>query len=174
MSDDFLHNVESERLYSGLAYAIFAAPGAAVVIWMVWRVAAWCLFQAAVVSAWVGRLPALVRLPVAVGLLLIAWPLLLLALVAWVLVRLFPGLGLAPGQTPRLFSRSTSRAFSHVFLFCLALPLVLVPMRYLAYRLEGPQILFWHWLLILVPIPVLAVWLIARLRQKDDDWRRGL
>jgi hypothetical protein len=172
MLDGWLDQAASERLFSTLSYAIFVAPGAVVVIWIVWRVMVWCLFHAAVVSAWVGRLPAPFRVPTAVGLGLIAWPLLLLALGAWSLLRLFPGLAAAPGQ-PRLFARSTSRALSHVFLFCLALPLVFVPMRYLADRLEGPKILFWHWLLILGPLPVLVIWLIARLRRKQD-WRSRL
>ena len=173
MPDGMLDQAASERLFSNLSYAIFAAPAAVVVIWMVWRVMAWCLFPTAVVSAWVDRLPAPLAVPMAVGLLLIAWPLLLLALVAWTLIRFFPGLSVEQGQAPRLFARSTSRALSHVFLFCVALPLVFVPMRYFADRLEGPKILFWHWLLVLGPMPVLVIWLIARIRQKQD-WRSRL
>jgi hypothetical protein len=123
----------SERLFSALAYALFAAPGIAVLTWMAWRLMAWCLFHVAGNSAWIAR----------------------------------------KGDAPRLFARSTSRAFSAVFLFCLALPLVFVPLRYLADRLEGPKILFWHWLLALVPIPLLAISLIARLRRKRD-WRARL
>ena len=123
----------SERLFSALSYAVFAAPGAVVVIWMVWRLMAWCLFHAAVLV----------------------------------------GLAMERDRVPRLFARNTSAALSHVFLFCVALPLVFVPMRYLADRLEGPKILFWHWLLVLAPMLVLVIWLIARLRRKPD-WRSGL
>src|SRR5262249_28547472 len=68
----------SERLFSTLSYAVFATPAAIVVIWVVWRVLAWCLF--------LGR-----------------------------------------GQAPQLFARNTSATLSHVFLFCVALPLVFVP-----------------------------------------------
>jgi hypothetical protein len=173
MADGLFDQATSERLFSDLSYAVFVAPGGIVVIWMVWRVMAWSLFHTAVVTAWVGHLPTVFSLPMAVGLLLIAWPLLLLALVAWILIRLFPGLAVEQGQAPRLFARNTSPALSHVFLFCVALPLVFVPMRYLADRLEGPKILFWHWLLVLGPIAVLVIWLIARLRQKQD-WRSRL
>ena len=173
MPDDLFDQATSERLFSTLSYALFAAPGAVVVIWMLWRVMTWCLFHAAVVSAWVGRLPAPFPVPMAVGLLLIAWPMLLLALVAWILIGLLPGLAVEQGRAPRLFARSTSRALSRVFLFCLVLPLVFVPMRYLADRLEGPKILFWHWLLVLGAISVLAIWLIAR-AQRKQDWRSRL
>jgi hypothetical protein len=121
----------SERLFSALAYALFAAPGIVVLIWMIWRVTAWCLFH------------------------------------------LLSGRGVEQNQAPRLFARNTSRAFSSVFLFCLTLPLVFVPLRYLADRLEGPKILFWHWLFALVPIPVLAISLIVRMRRRQD-WRARL
>lgn len=57
----------------------------------------------------------------AVGLSMIAWPLLLLAFVAWILGRLFPGLAVEQGQAPRPLARNTSAALSHVFLFCVAL-----------------------------------------------------
>jgi len=90
-----------------------------------------------------------------------------------VLGRVFPGLAVEQGQAPRLFAPNTSAALSHVFLFCVALPLVFVPMRYLADRLEGPKILFWHWLLVLGSLGVLVIWLIARLRRKQD-WRSRL
>lgn len=156
----------SENLFSALTYVMFAAPAAVVVIWVVWRIMACCLFYTAVVSAWVGSLPAIVRMAVTIGLLLVAWPLLLLALFAWVLVRIFPGLAFEPGEVPRLFARSESRTLSYVFLFCLALPLIFVPLRYLADRLEGPKIAFWHWLLVFGPIPVLVIWLVARIRRK--------
>ena len=114
----------SERLFSTLSYAVFATPAAIVVIWVVWRVLAWCLF--------LGR-----------------------------------------GQAPQLFARNTSATLSHVFLFCVALPLVFVPMRYLADRLEGPKILVWHWLLVLGSLLVVTIWFIARLRRKQD-WRSRL
>jgi len=158
----------SEDLFSTLSYVVFAAPGAVVVIWAVWRVMAWCLFHTAQVSAWVGGLPALFQIPMVIGLVLIAWPLLLLALVAWMVVAIFPGLAVEQGEAPRVFARSTSSTLSYVFWFCLALPLVCVPLRYLADRLEGPQIGIWHWLLVFGPIPVLALWLVARVRRKPD------
>ena len=161
----------SERLFSTLSYALFAAPAAAVVIWLVWRVMVWCLFYTAVVSAWVGSLPAVLRIPIAIGLSLVAWPLLLLSLLAWIVTRLFPGLAVEPGEVPRLFARSTSAAFSWVFIFFLVLPVISVPLKYLAYRLEGPQISTWHWLLVFGPIPVLAIWLAVRVRRKQAEDR---
>jgi hypothetical protein len=158
----------SEDLFTNLSYVLFVAPAAVVVIWMVWRVMVWCLFYTAVVSAWVGSLPAIFQIPMMIGLLLVAWPLLLLALFGWILVLIFPGLAVEHGEVPRLFARSASRALSYIFLFCLALPLVCVPLRYLADRLEGPKISFWHWLLVFGPLPVLAIWLVARIRRKQD------
>jgi hypothetical protein len=128
----------------------------------------WCLFYTALVSAWVGSLPAVLQVPIVIGLLLVAWPLLLLALVGWILTLIFPSLAIEPGEVPRLFARSTSRALSYVFLSFLALPLVCVPLRYLADRLEGPKISFWHWLLVFGPIPLLLIWLVARIRRKPD------
>ena len=168
MADGLLDQAASERLFSTLSYAVFAAPGAVVVIWMIWRVMAWCLFHTALVSAWVGGLPALFQIPIVIGLVLVAWPLLLLALIAWIVIAIFPGLAVGQGEAPRLFARSTSPALSYVFWFCLALPLVYVPSKYLADRLEGPQISFWHWVLVFGPIPVLALWLVARVRRKED------
>ena len=162
-----------EDLFSTLSYALFAAPAAVVVIWVVWRVMAWCLYHTAQVSAWVGRLPAVFQIPITIGLLLLAWPLLLLALLAWILTLAFPSLAVEQGEAPRVFARNKSQAVSYIFLFFVALPLLVVPTRYLADKLEGPQISFWHWLLVLVPIPVLAVWLVARLRRKQD-WRAEL
>ena len=146
---------------------MFVAPAAVVVIWTVWRVMLWCLFHTAVVSAWVGSLPAVFQVPMTIGLVLVAWPLLLLALFGRILVLVFPGLAVGQGEVPRLFARSTSRALSYVFLFCLALPLIFVPLRYLADRLEGPKISFWHWVLVLGPIPVLVFWLVALIRRKQ-------
>jgi hypothetical protein len=157
----------SENLFSTLTYVMFVAPAAVVVIWAVWRVMLCCLFYTAVVSAGVGSLPVIFKIPITIGLLLVAWPLLLLALFASILVLIFPGLGVAHGEVPRLFARSTSRALSYVFLFCLALPLVFVPLRYLADRLEGPKISFWHWLLVLGPIPFVVIWLVALIRRKQ-------
>ena len=158
----------SEDLFSTLSYALFAAPAAVVVIWVVWRVMAWCLYHTVSVSAWLGRLPAVFQIPLAIGLLLLAWPLLLLALLAWILTLAFPGLAVEPGEAPRLFARNKSDALSYIFLFFLALPLLVVPTRYLADRLEGPQISFWHWLLVFGPLPVLAAWFVARVRRKQD------
>ena len=100
----------SERLFSTLSYVIFAAPAAAVVIWIVWRVMVWCLFYTALVSAWVGSLPAIFQIPIVIGLLLFAWPLLLLALLGWILILIFPGLASEHGEVPRLFARSRSAA----------------------------------------------------------------
>jgi len=158
----------SESLFSTLTYVLFVAPCAVVVLWMVWRVMVWCLFYTGLVSAWVGSLPALIQVPTSIGLLLVAWPLALLALAGWIVVLIFPRLAVEQGEVPRLFARSRSQALSYVFLFCLALPLVCVPMRYLADRLEGPQISLWHWLLVFGPLPVLAIWLVARIRRKPD------
>src|SRR6476646_536234 len=78
----------------------------------------------------------------------------------------------ARGQcaAPRLFARNTSRTVSAFFLFFLALPLVLVPLKFLAYRLAGPQITAWHWLIAYGPVPVMALWLAARLRRKRTDY----
>ena len=147
---------------------MFVAPAAAVVLWLVWRAMVWCLFYTALVSTWVGSLPAILRIPMLIGLLLLAWPLLLLALLGWILILIFPGLAVEHGEVPRLFSGRPSRAFSYVFLSLVALPLVLVPLRYLADRLEGPQISFWHWLLVFGPLPLLLIWLVARIRRKQD------
>ena len=158
----------SENLFSTLSYAMFVAPGAVVVIWVVWRVMVWCLFYTTLVSAWVGSLPGIVQIPILTGLLLFAWPLLLLALLGWISILMFPGLAVEHGEVPRLFARNRSRALSYFFLFFLALPLVVVPLRYLADRLEGPQISFWHWVLVVGPIPVLVIWLVARIRRKQD------
>ena len=161
----------SENLFSTLTYVLFAAPAAVVVIWLIWRVMVWCLFHTALVSAWAGSLPATFQVPIVTGLLLIAWPLLLLALLGWILTLIFPSLAVEHGEVPRLFARSTSQALSHIFLFCLFLPLVLVPLRYVADRLEGPQISTWHWILVFGPIPVLAIWLALRIRRKQTENR---
>lgn len=158
----------SENLFSTLTYVQFVASAAVVVIWTVWRVMVWCFFYTALVAAWVGSLPASFRIPILIGLLLITWPLLLLALFGWILILIFPGLAVEDGEVPRLFARNTSRAISYIFLFWLALPLVCVPLRYLADRLEGPKISFWHWLLVFGPIPVLLIWLVARIRRRQD------
>lgn len=158
----------SENLFSTLTYVLFVAPCAVVVIWVVWRVMVCCLFYTGLVAAWVGRLPAIFRVPVSIGLLLVAWPLLLLALAGWILILVFPSLALEQGEVPRLFARNTSRAVSYLFLFFLALPLVCVPLRYLADRLEGPKIGFWHWLLVFGPLPVLLIWVVTRIRRRQD------
>jgi hypothetical protein len=165
----------SERLFNILLYALWLIPAAIVVTWAVWRVMVWCLYYTALVSAWVGRLPAILRVPIGIGLLLLAWPLLVLALLGWLLVRVFPDLGVEHGEVPRLFARNRSQALSYVFLsFLIFLPAV-VPLSYLADRLEGPQISFWHWLLVFGPIPVLIIWLVTRIRriQREDIGRGG-
>jgi hypothetical protein len=165
----------SEMLFNTLLYALFVTPAAVVVIWVVWRVMVWCLYHTALVSAWVGRLPAILQVPIVIGLLLLAWPLLLLALFSWLLIRVFPGLAVEHGEVPRLFARNRSQALSYIFLsFLIFLPVV-VPLSYLADRLEGPQISFWHWLLVFGPIPVLIIWLVARIRriQRENVGRRG-
>jgi hypothetical protein len=110
----------SERLFSALSYAVFAAPAVVVLAWMVGHVIAWGV-----------------------------------------------------KRDRRLFARSPSPALARVFLFCLVLPLVFVPMRYLADRIEGPKILLWHWLLVPGSMAVLALWLIARWR-RQRDWRSRL
>ena len=79
----------SEKLFSTLTYVMFVAPAAVVVMWAVWRVMVCCLFYTGVVSAWVGSLPPIFRIPMMIGLLLVAWPLLLLALFGWILVLVF-------------------------------------------------------------------------------------
>ena len=158
-----------DNLFSTLSYAMFVAPAAAVVIWMVWRIMVWCLFYTTLVSNWLGSLPTLFQIPTLIGLVLVAWPLLLLALCGWILTLVFPGLALERGEVPRLFVRSKSQAFSQIFLFLLLLPLIVVPLRYLADRVEGPQISVWHWVLVFGPLPVLAIWLVARsIRRKRD------
>jgi hypothetical protein len=130
--------VSSERLFSTVSYALFIAPGAVVVMWILWRVAVWCRFHTARLVARVGGSPAAKNY-----------------------------------DFPRLFARNTSRAISYFFIFFLALPLLVVPLRYLADRLEGPQIGVLHWLLVVGPLPVLIAWLVALIRRKED-WRRGL
>jgi hypothetical protein len=156
----------SENLFSSLSYAVFVAPAAVVLAWVVWRVMVLCQFYASRVAGWLGRLPAILRVPVAIGLLAVAWPILLLALAAWIGIRVFPGLRLEQGRVPRLFARTESRALSWVFVFCLVLPLIFVPLRYLADRVEGPGISLWHWLLVAGPLPPLVIWFIAFLRRR--------
>ena len=51
----------SERLFNILLYALWVTPAAVVVTWVVWRVVIWCHSYTALVSAWVGRLPAILR-----------------------------------------------------------------------------------------------------------------
>jgi hypothetical protein len=161
--------LSSEKLFSTLTYVLFVSPAAVVVIWVLGRLTAWCLFHAGRLSSWLGGLPAVLQVPIVVGLLLVAWPLLLLAALRWLLAQLFPGLALEQGEVPRLFARNTSRAISYTFLFCLLLPLVLVPLRFLADRLEGPQIRLWHWVLVFGPIPVMVIGLVALIRRKRDE-----
>jgi hypothetical protein len=147
-------------------YVLFIAPAAVVVMWAVWRVMVWCLFCTGMVSARVRTVPVIFQIPLLFGLFLFAWPLLLLALVGRTVVLIFPSLAIEQGEVPRLFSRNRSEALSYTFLSLLLLPLVCVPLRYLADRVEGPKILFWHWILVFGPVSVLAVWLIARIRRK--------
>jgi hypothetical protein len=161
--------LSSERLFSALLYALFAAPAAVVVIWLVWRVMAWCLFHTASISARIGSLPAVLQVPIVIGLLLVAWPLLLLALCGWILTLIFPGLAAEQGRVPRIFARNTSQALSYVFIFLLTLPLLIVPLRYLAYRVAGPQISTWHWVLVFGPISALAIWLAVHIRRKQTE-----
>lgn len=161
--------LSSEKLFSTLTYVLFVSPAAVVVIWALGRIAAWCLFYAGLVSGWVGGLPVILQVPIVVGLLLVAWPLFLLAAIRWILVLVFPALALEQGEVPRLFARNTSRAISYTFLFCLLLPLVLVPLRFVADRLEGPQINFWHWVLVFGPIPLMVIGLVALIRRKRDE-----
>ena len=165
----------SERLFNILLYALWVTPAAVVVTWVVWRAMVWCHYYTALVSAWVGRLPAILQVPIVIALLLLAWPLLLLALFGWLLIRVFPGIAGETGEVPRLFARSRSQALSYIFLSFLILLPVVVPLRYLADRLEGPQISFWHWLLVFGPIPVLIIWLVTRIRriQRENIGRRG-
>ena len=159
----------SVSLFNILLYALFAAPGEIVVTWVAWRIMAWCLFQTARAWAWARSLPVRLRIPVLVGLLLLAWPLLLLALMAWTLVRIFPGLAAEEGDVPRLFAPNRSRILSQLFLFFVFLPLVVVPLKYLANQLGGPQVSVWHWVLVFGPVPVLLFWLVARLRRRPDE-----
>ena len=84
----------SERLFNNLLYALWVPPAAVVVTWVVWRAMVWCLYYTALVSAWVGRLPAILQVPIAIGLLLLAWPLLLLAFLVGFLFAFFPALPL--------------------------------------------------------------------------------
>src|SRR6266478_5807752 len=105
----------SENLFSTLSYVLLVAPCAVVVIWVIWRVIAWCHFYTALVSAWVGSLPAIFQFPILIGLLLVAWPLLLLALFGWDPCSDFSGLAVQHGDVPRLFARSTSHALHYIF-----------------------------------------------------------
>jgi hypothetical protein len=111
--------------------------------------------------------------PAAVVLIWLAWRVLVFC--SFYISRfaglVFPSLAVERGEAPRLFARNRSQGLSYLFLFCLALPLVFVPLRFLADRLEGPQILLWHWLLVLIPIPLLAIWFAAFVRRKDW-WER--
>ena len=165
----------SERLFNIFLYGLWVLPAAVVMAWVVWRAMVWCLYQLSSGAAWVGRLPAILQVPIVIALLLLAWPLLLLALFGWLLIRVFPGLAVEHGEVPRLFARNRSQALSYIFLsFLIFLPVV-VPLSHLADRLEGPQISFWHWLLVFGPIPVLIIWLIARIRrmQRENNGRRS-
>jgi hypothetical protein len=92
------------------------------------------------------------------------------------LVRLFPGLGVQHGEVPRLFARSRSRALSLVFLSFLILLFFVVPLKFLAHWIAGPQVSIWHWLLVFGPIPLLIVWLVARIRrlQREEAQERML
>lgn len=94
---------------------------------------------------------------------------LLPALIAWTLVRIFPGLAAGEDDVPGLFAPNRSRILSQLFLFFVFLPLVLVPLKYLANQLGGPQVSAWHWVLVIGPVPVLLLWLVARLRRKPDE-----
>ncbi len=96
---------------------------------------------------------------IAPGVVVVAW--VVWRVIAWGLFR------------TRAFAPNTSATLSHVFLFCVALPLLFVPMRYLADRIEGPQIQVWHWLLVLGSLAAAVTWLVVRLRRKPD-WRRSL
>jgi hypothetical protein len=158
----------SENLFSTLSYAIFVAPAVVVLVWVAWRAMVWCLFHASLGAAWIRCRPVVVQVPILIGLLPFAWPILLLALIAWIVIRAFPDLALDPGEVPRLFARARSRALSLVFVFCLVLPLVFVPLRYLAYLVEGPRISFWHWLLVVGPMSLLAIWFVGFIRRQDD------
>lgn len=158
----------SEQLFNAMIYVLYAGPAAVVVAWAVWRLMVWCLFYTRVAWAWGRTRPAIVQVPLLIGLVLCAWPLLLLSLLGWPLTLAFPALAAGPGETPRLFARSESQVLSYVFLFLLFLPLVCVPMGDVAYRLEGPKISFWHWTLVFGPIPVLAYALYAYGRRERD------
>ena len=131
----------------------------------------WCLFYTAVVSTWVGSLPAIFRIPILIGLLLLARPLLLLALSSWILILIFQALPLNMAKFHVFFpsGRPNSSLFLMFSFPWWPLPLVLVPLRYLADRLEGPQISFWHWLLVFGPLPLLLIWLVARIRRKQEN-----
>jgi hypothetical protein len=165
-----LRLASSQYLFNTLQYALFAAPGVIVLLWVAWRIMAWCLFQSDRIWAWTRGLPVRLRCPVLVGLLILGWPLLLLALVAWILVCLFPGLATEEGDVPRLFAPNRSKILSQLFLFFVFLPLVTVPLKFLAHHLAGPQISVWHWALVYGPVPVLLFWLVARLRRKPAEF----
>ena len=126
----------SERLFNILLYALWVLPAAVVVTWVVWRAMVWCLYYTALVSAWVGRLSAILQVPIVIALLLLAWPLLLLALFGWLLIRIFPGLAVEHGEVPS-FCSCRSQALSYIFLSFLILLPVVVPLRYLADRLRA-------------------------------------
>jgi hypothetical protein len=155
----------SENLFSSLSYAIFVAPAAVVLTWMAWRIMVLCLFYTFSGATWIGGRPATFRVPLLIGLVPVTLPMLAMAFPAWILMRVFPGLALEPGEVPRLFVRTKSYALSAIFVFCLVLPLVCVPLRYLADRVEGPKIGVWHWVLLLGPLTALIIWFARFLRR---------
>jgi hypothetical protein len=158
----------SENLFSTLSYALFVAPCAVVVIWVVWRVMAWCRFYTALVPAWVGSLPAIFQVPILIGLLLVAWPLLLLAFFGWILVLIFPSLAVQHGEVPRLFVRSTSHALHYIFVVLSAPAPCPGSIEISGGSNRAAAESFWHWLLVFGPIPVLVIWLVARIWRNQD------
>jgi hypothetical protein len=152
-----------------LLFVALAVPVAVAVMWMVWRVIVWCVFFTAGFSLWVKSLPAIIQIPILIVLLLIAWPLLLLALFAWKLFQIFPSLfPKGDGDVPRFSSFSESLAWSDFLVLLLGYPLVALPLFFLAKVLAGPQISIWHWLIVFGPILLLVIWLVARIRRKEN------
>jgi hypothetical protein len=80
----------------------------------------WCLFHCLDFSL-VGSLPAIFQIPIVIGLLLFAWPLLLLALLL-ILILIFPGLASEHSEVPRLLLVAVSNLFLY-FPISVALPL---------------------------------------------------
>ena len=115
---------------------------------------------------------ALFATPAAIVVLWAVWRVMLwcLSILAW--FAYFPALACSTAKSPV----SWSRALSLVFLSFLILLFFVVPLKFLAHWIAGPQVSVWHWLLVFGPIPLLIVWLVARIRrlQREEAQERML